>query len=56
MNNRPIDDSSVSAYVTESYEGLDTAFSEVTAVASRGYCDLFRAKRYGRWYMLKCLR
>ncbi len=51
-----MDDCSVSGYIVESYEGLDTAFSEVTAVASRGYCDLYRAKRYGRWYLLKCLR
>ena len=49
-------DSSVSAYVTEAYEGLDTTFSEVTHLRSRGYCDLYRAKRYGRWYLLKCLK
>ena len=56
MNNRPIDDSSVSAYITENYEGLDTMFGEVSHLPSRGYCDLYRAKRYGRWYLLKCLR
>lgn len=55
MNN-DYTESSVSAYVTESYEGLDTAFSEVMQVSSRGYCDLYRAKRYGRWYLLKCLK
>ena len=49
-------ESSVSAYVAESYEGLDTAFSEVSQLPSRGYCDLYRAKRYGRWYLLKCLK
>ena len=49
-------DNSVSSYVTESYEGLDTTFSEVTHLPSRGYCDLYRAKRYGRWYLLKCLK
>ena len=49
-------ESSVSGYVTESYEGLDTAFSEVSQLPSRGYCDLYRAKRYGRWYLLKCLK
>lgn len=46
----------MSGYVTESYEGLDTAFSEVSQLPSRGYCDLYRAKRYGRWYLLKCLK
>lgn len=49
-------ESSVSAYVTESYEGLDTTFSEVSHLTSRGYCDLYRAKRYGRWYLLKYLK
>ena len=49
-------ESSVSGYVAESYEGLDTAFSEVSQLPSRGYCDLYRAKRYGRWYLLKCLK
>ena len=48
-------ESSVSGYVTESYEGLDTAFSEVSQLPSRGYCDLYRAKRYGRWYVCQCL-
>ena len=45
MNNLPIDDSSVSAYITENYEGLDTTFGEVSHLPSRGYCDLYRAKR-----------
>ncbi len=49
-------DSSVSGYVAESYDGLDTAFSEVSHLPSRGYCDLYRAKRYGRWHLLKCLK
>ena len=39
-------ESSVSAYVAESYEGLDTAFSEVSQLPSRGYCDLYRVKRF----------
>lgn len=49
-------DSSVSGYVAESYDGLDIAFSEVSHLPSRGYCDLYRAKRYGRWHLLKCLK
>ena len=56
MNDRPTDASSVSGYVAESYDGLDTAFSEVSHLPSRGYCDLYRAKRYGRWHLLKCLK
>ncbi len=39
-------ESSVSAYVAKSYEGLDTAFSEVSQLPSRGYCDLYRVKRF----------
>lgn len=46
----------MSAYITENYEGLDTAFSEVSHLTSRSYCDLYRAKRYGRWFLLKCLK
>lgn len=48
--------SSVSAYLTTDYEGVSKTFSEVTSLPSRGHCDLFRAKRYGRWYLLKCLK
>lgn len=50
-----IDESSTSGYLTESYEGLSTTFTDIERRPSRGYCDLYRAKRYGRWFLLKCL-
>lgn len=46
---------SFSGYTTSDYEGLSATFSEVEQLPSTGYCDLYRAKRYGRWYLLKCL-
>ena len=49
-------DRSTSGYLTDKYEGLSTAFADVEQQPSTGYCDLFRAKRFGRWYLLKCLR
>ena len=49
-------DSSASGFLTAHYEGLDTDFGDFSALPSQGYCDLYRAKRYGRWYLLKCLK
>ena len=46
---------SFSGYSTSDYEGLSATFSEVEQLPSTGYCDLYRAKRYGRWYLRKCL-
>lgn len=45
-----------SSYLVSDYEGLSTAFSEVEELPSSGYCSLYKAKRYGRWYLLKCLK
>ena len=33
-----------------------TGFSEIEALPSPGLCNLYRAKRYGRWCLLKCLK
>ena len=49
-------DSSASGFLTEEYEGLSRVFADVEQMPSTGYCDLYRAKRFGRWYLLKCLR
>ena len=54
MNNTA--DSSASGFLTEEYEGLSRVFADVEQLPSTGYCDLYRAKRFGRWYLLKCLR
>lgn len=50
-------DSSTSKYLVDDYEGISSDFIDMEPLPSReGYCDLFKAKRYGRWYMLKCLK
>ena len=49
-------DSSASGFLTAEYEGLSRVFADVEQMPSTGYCDLYRAKRFGRWYLLKCLR
>ena len=45
-----------SGYITTEYEGIQSDFTEIEALPSSGICDLFKAKRYGRWYLLKCLK
>ncbi len=49
-------DNDASSYLVSDFEGLSTIFSEITELPSSGYCRLFKAKRYGRWYLLKCLK
>ena len=50
-------DSSTSKFLVDDYEGISSDFIEMEPLPSReGYCDLFKAKRYGRWYLLKCLK
>ena len=45
-----------SGYITTEYEGIHSDFTEMELLPSSGTCDLFKAKRYGRWYLLKCLK
>ncbi len=49
-------DESISGYVTSDYEGICSDFTEMELLSSRGNCNLYKAKRYGRWYLLKCLK
>ena len=49
-------DCSASGYLSTDYEGISKTFTELTPLPALGYCDLFMAKRYGRWYLLKCLK
>lgn len=48
------DESSTSGYLTEGYEGLSTTFTDIERRPSRGYCERYRAKRYGRWLATVC--
>lgn len=45
-----------SGFITSEYEGVSTDFTEINALPSDGSCDLYKAKRYGRWFLLKCLK
>ena len=38
------------------FEGVSIEFTDVEPLPSHGYCDLYKAKRYSRWYLLKCLK
>ena len=49
-------DSSASAYMVSQYEGINHEFTELQELPSRGYCGLLKAKRYGRWFLLKYLK
>ena len=50
-------DNSSSKFLVDDYEGISSDFIDVEPLPSRGgHCDLFKAKRYGRWYLLKCLK
>ena len=51
-------DDLVSGFLTDEPDNVspDTGFSEIEALPSPGLCDLYRAKRYGRWCLLKCLK
>ena len=49
-------DLSASGYMTSQYEGINHEFTELQELLSRGYCGLLKAKRYGRWFLLKYLK
>ena len=46
----------ISGYIIDDYEGVNHHFTECEALPTEGAFDLYKAKRYGRWYMLKCLK
>ena len=48
--------STISGIISSDYEGVSRDFTDITPLPSKGYCDLFKAKRYGRWFLLKCLK
>lgn len=49
-------DLSASGYMTSQYEGINHEFTELQELPLRGYCGLLKAKRYGRWFLLKYLK
>ena len=50
------DDEPVSGFIKPVNIINDVKFTDFTSVSSRGYCQLTRAKRHGRWWMLKGLK
>ena len=50
-----MDTSSVSGYLEDGFEGMSSEFTQLEAVNSHGVNTLTRAKRHGRWYLLKSL-
>ena len=49
-------DSSASGYVTDSFEGISRSFTDVEVLATSEVNVVAKAKRYGRWWLLKGLR
>lgn len=49
-------DSSASGYITDSFEGISQAFTDVEILSTSEINFVARAKRYGRWWLLKGLR
>ena len=44
-----------SSFLTDTFEGVSPKFTDLQELSAQGYCRLLRAKRYGRWYVLKTL-
>lgn len=50
-----INDTSASGYIEPGFEGVGTSFSEIETLRTSEFNVLARAKRYGKWWMLKGL-
>ena len=50
------DDSSASGYLPDSFEGISQTFTDVEILATSEVNVVAKAKRYGRWWLLKGLR
>ncbi|MGN0205652.1 MAG: serine/threonine protein kinase [Muribaculaceae bacterium] len=48
-----IDDTSASGYIDTGFEGISASFTEVEIIRTGEFNVLARAKRYGKWWMLK---
>ena len=47
------DDTSASGFISSGFEGVSATFTEVEILRTTDYNILARAKRYGKWWMLK---
>ena len=50
------DDSSASGYLSDSFEGISQTFTDAEILATSEVNVVAKAKRYGRWWLLKGLR
>ena len=48
-------DSSTSGYLSDSFEGISRQFTDVTILRTSEVNIVAKAKRYGRWWLLKGL-
>ena len=51
----PTNDNETSSFLVDSFEGISSEFTEMQELYSGKFTRLFRAKRYGQWYVLKTL-
>ena len=49
-------ESSASGYLTDGFEGIDHHFTNIEVIRCTEHNILAKAKRYGRWWMLKAIR
>ena len=49
-------DSSASGYITDSFEGISREFTDVETISTSEVNVVAKAKRYGRWWLLKGLK
>lgn len=50
------DDSSASGYINDTFEGISQVFTDVEILSTSEVNVVAKAKRYGRWWLLKGLR
>ena len=50
-----MDQASISGFVVDSFEGVNDHFTSLEVLDTHGHNVLARAKRFGRWYLLKGL-
>ncbi|MCH5331046.1 MAG: serine/threonine protein kinase [Alistipes sp.] len=48
--------SSASGYIIDSFEGISSSFTDISVISESQYNVVAKAKRYGRWWMLKGLQ
>ena len=49
-------DNSASGYLNDSFEGIDRVFTDVEIISTSEVNIVAKAKRYGRWWLLKGLQ